>query len=83
MLDIDLPVREFLDVAPDAMVVVDRSGRMVLINRQTESLFGYTREELLGLSVDMLVPARFRADRYRGLRGSPYCPSPVDWATFA
>jgi PAS domain S-box-containing protein len=49
--------RELLEAAPDAIVEVDREGRIVLLNRVTEELFGYTREELLGLNVDSLLPA--------------------------
>jgi PAS domain S-box-containing protein len=53
--------RGLLESAPDAMVIVDRSGRIVLVNTQTERLFGYARAELLEQSVDILVPDRFRA----------------------
>ncbi|MCB0322193.1 MAG: PAS domain S-box protein [Bdellovibrionales bacterium] len=52
--------RSLLEAAPDAMVIVDRSGCMVLVNSQTESLFGYTRNELLGRPVEMLVPQELR-----------------------
>lgn len=53
--------RGLLESAPDPMVIVDRTGHIVLVNTQTEKLFGYARPELLGQLVDILVPDRFQA----------------------
>lgn len=66
--------RGLLEAAPDAMVVIDAGGSIVLANVQVERLSGYGRDELVGAPIERLVPERLR-DRHRGHRsmfvGSP------------
>jgi len=49
-----------LELTPHAVVIVDEQGRMVLVNSQTEQLFGYSQDEMLGWPVENLLPERFR-----------------------
>ena len=64
-LHLDATFRAFLEAAPDAIVMVDRDGRIVAVNALTEAMFGYTREELQHLPVETLVPQRFRVAHER------------------
>ena len=49
-----------LDSAPDAMVIANQDGKIILVNRQTEQMFGYSRNDLLDQPVEVLLPERFR-----------------------
>ena len=66
--------RGFLESAPDAVVAVDRGGRIVIVNSLTEKMFGYSRDELLSQPVEILVPERFRHSHVRDREG--YSKSP-------
>jgi protein-histidine pros-kinase len=54
--------RGLLEAAPDAMVIFNQARSIVLVNTQTERLFGFSREELLGKKIEVLIPARFHAN---------------------
>ncbi len=61
----ELEDREYLfqsipDQFPDAVVIVSSDGRILYVNNRTEKMFGYTRYELLGYPIEILVPERFR-----------------------
>jgi PAS domain S-box-containing protein len=60
----ELSFSRLFESAPDAMVLADAEGRIVLVNAQTEQLFGYRREELIGERIEMLIPERFREGQF-------------------
>ena len=67
--------RQAVESAPNAIVMVDKSGTILMVNLQTETSFGYPRRELIGQPVEMLVPERFR-DAHAGFRRT-YLAAPV------
>jgi PAS domain S-box-containing protein len=52
--------REVLEAAPNAMIMVSREGKISLVNAAVETVFGYTRDQLIGCPIEMLIPERFR-----------------------
>lgn len=56
-----------LEAAPDAILGIDRSGAIALVNLRVEELFGYARQELVGETIEMLVPPEAR-ERHQGRR---------------
>ncbi len=54
--------RLVVESAPNAILMVDKDRKIVLFNKQSETLFGYRRDEVLGKEVELLVPERFRSD---------------------
>ena len=68
-------LRAVIEAAPTAMMLVDQSGRMTLVNARAETLFGYSREELLGQSIEKVLPGRFRQMHVRQRNGYLAAPT--------
>jgi two-component system, cell cycle sensor histidine kinase and response regulator CckA len=71
--------RAFMESASQGIVAIDRRGRIALVNRQAEELFGYCREEMIGHELEMLLPEALRAGHEahrKGYFGSPH-PRPM------
>src|SRR5688572_26149020 len=61
--------RKVVESAPNAMVMINEEGLIEMVNAQAERVFGFAREEMLGESIEMLVPVRFRS-QHPGMRRS-------------
>jgi len=59
--DESIPYNDLIESAPNAIVIVDDKGSIVLVNAQAEEVFGYSRDELLGQPIEILIPERFRS----------------------
>ncbi|MDC6684611.1 PAS domain S-box protein, partial [Leclercia adecarboxylata] len=59
--------RNVVEASPNAFVLVDAQGEIVMVNRQTEILFGYSRQDLVGQPVEVLLPEALR-EAHHGLR---------------
>jgi PAS domain S-box-containing protein len=65
---------DLLETLPDAIVAVDPDGTIIQINSQTQSLFGYSRDELIGQKVEVLVPESFRPQHHQHRAGYANAP---------
>ena len=54
--------RNLLESAPDAMIIVDEEGRITIVNEQAEEMFAYDREQMIGETIEFLLPARLRGN---------------------
>lgn len=69
-------MRDLLDSAPDSMIIADERGIITMVNRQTEHLFGYQREELIGQPIEILIPGRYRHDHPAKFQHFMHDPQP-------
>jgi PAS domain S-box-containing protein len=67
--DVDVRFRLAVEAAPNAILMIDAARTVILVNERAEQMFGYTREELLGRPIDVLVPLRFRERHEDHVRG--------------
>lgn len=72
----DAMFRMAIEASPSGMMMVDSSGFILLVNRELERQFGYSRDELVGHSFDMLVPERFRKAHVRSFTEFGHAPAP-------
>ena len=72
----EIHFRELLDSAPDAMIIVDRRGKIAVVNAQVERMFGYERGELLGKKIEVLLPERLRSEHKKHRKAYIANPEP-------
>jgi PAS domain S-box-containing protein len=69
-----LPFKELVDAAPDGLIVCDQTGTILLANAETCRMFGYTRDELVGQKIEILVPAGVRPRHHQYVAGFVAAP---------
>ena len=72
----ELTFQLIVESAPSAMVMIGPAGQIVMVNAQSEKLFGYARDEMLGQPIEILVPERFRG-KHPGLRTAFFSRPPT------
>ena len=66
---LNIPFEAIYNAAPDAMIIVDGNGKIALVNNQTEALFGYTKQELIGEQIEILIPNRYHRHHHKQREG--------------
>src|SRR5690349_17970926 len=67
-LDMDRFCRDLVDATPDAVIYANEQGEIAVWNHGAERIFGYTAEEALGASLDIIIPERLRARHWSGYK---------------
>jgi PAS domain S-box-containing protein len=78
--DTDSMFRELLEAQAEAIVIIDGAGEIMIVNARAEEMFGYTREELLGQRVELLIPAAARGRHSAHRQGYVANPHTRRWA---
>jgi PAS domain S-box-containing protein len=76
----EMKFRALLDSAPDPMVIVDAGAKICLVNARAESVFGYSREELIGQRIETIIPQSFRPSMRSGANGADVAAETADTA---
>lgn len=74
----DVSIATLLDSMPDAILIADRAGRIMLANVKSIEVFGYAQSELVGMSVEDLLPSRYREAHVRHREAYNVAPHPRD-----
>ena len=64
-MDYKLPFEDILNAAPDAMLVSNEKGEIIFVNQQTKTVFGYSKDELIGKRIEVLIPSRYAGHHHK------------------